>query len=429
MNVSSINSYNNTTFGAYKGKHSGKYSRQNNQHKNPIRYAVVGVPVSAAVLAAMFIPGCQPNATKPEATEPTTAYIETYAPENTIPVETQAVLQNKPAANNMVNSIPMDERAREEYHTVKRGDRLTDIVIKYADLDEDYPYEKLIPYFERLKFENPGLIDDKYNVIYIPGKSLRVDGIMPENLVKGNSANNLINVEDETVPEEIEETQPAQITSVDDTVVLNGIEFNFDLGTLDKKMFGKYEGLMYGQFVVVDKKMNDTVEEITYDGINADAPVLNKFVYDEDGKTIEYYDYNNGSLVSITTYAYKPSTREDEVRFFATDSDQYNIIVTQRSLSNNDILTREYKVKDSKTAVTFNFDKATAVIGEKQWTFDAFVCNDNEIGSQKYVAFVDNQEIRFDVHKNCISVEYVDSFGDIISREEYDMKGNLINIE
>ena len=427
MNISKINSYNYTSFSAKKAN-SGYKGKHVKQSKTPNTAKVAGgVLVSTAAALAMLVPSCQANKPVEIPTEPTAIYGEILEIETT--EATEAVKPATPAPVNMVNSVPMDAREKEEYHTVKAGDRLTDIVIKYAELDEDYPYEKLIPYFNRLKAENPGLIDDKYNVIFIQGKSLRVDGIMPENIIKGSTIN-VSDPIDETEPTEIAETAPVQITSDEDTVYTNSTEFAFDLGTLDKKVFGDCEGLMFGKFVKLDKKIGGNVELTKYEGTTDASNRAQTITYDKDGKIIEIVEYSNNQVARTSTYTYKMDSTIETTKDTVSTYGLIDTVTTNYSNSEDKINTREFSV-NGKPVATFNFNDGTIKIGETTLTFDSntFTHNENAIGSKAYTGLVNGKVVRIDVLKNGFCIEYVKNSGEIQSRQQFDAKGNLIYTE
>lgn len=433
MNITRINAYNTTSFGAKKSQHgyTGKHVKKT---KTPnIAKTVGGVAIGTTAALAMLIPSCNSQSNKPIEipTETTGIYgepFETEATETTI--ATEAISYETPVTVNMINSVPMDAREKEEYHTVQAGDRLTDIVIKYAELDEDYPYEKLIPYFNRLKAENPGLIDDKYNVILIPGRTLRVDGIMPENVIKGSAISASEEIDETEPTEEVVETEPVQITSEEDTVYINETEFTFDLGTLDKKMFGDYEGLMLGKFAKLDKKLNGTVELTKYEGTTEESNKTQTTTYDKDGKIIEIVKYNNNQVARTSTYTYKMNSTIETTKDTLTTSGLIDTITTSYSNSQDAINTREFAV-GGKTVATFNFNEGTVTIGETTLTFDAntFTHNEDAIGSKAYTGLINGKVVRIDALKNGFCIEYVKNSGEIQSRQQFDAKGNLIYTE
>lgn len=427
MNISKINAYNSASFSAKKVTHSYNGKHVKPKQNNKVAKATGGVLVGAAAALALLVPSCNSNKPVEIPTEPTAIYGEAFETEAT--QETEAITYETPAPVNIINSIPMDQREKEKYHAVKAGDRLTDIVIKYAELDENYPYEKLIPYFNRLKVENPGLIDDKYNVIFIPGKSLRVDGIMPENVIKGST----ISVDepiDETEATEPTETSPIQITSDEDTVYVNDTEFKFDLGTLDKKLFGDSEGLMYGKFTKLDKKIGGNVELTTYEGTTEDSNRTQTITYDKDGKIIEITQYNDNKVSETSTYTYKMDSTIETTKDNLATSGLIDTVTTTYSNSKDEIISREFSVGGT-TVATFDFNSDTVKIGETTLTFDAntFSHNENAIGSKAYTGLVNGKVVRIDVLKNGFCIEYVKNSGDIQSRQQFDAKGNLIYTE
>lgn len=426
MNISKINAYNSTSFSAKKVQkgYTGKHVKQKQAPKTG--KVAGGVLVGTAAALAMLIPSCQSNKPVEIPTEPTAIYGETFETEST--QETEAIVTQTPVPANMVNSVPMDQREKEEYHTVKAGDRLTDIVIKYAELDEDYPYEKLIPYFNRLKLENPGLIDDQYNVILIPGRTLRVDGIMPENIIKGSTISATEPIE-ETEPT-VAETEPIQITSAEDTVYVNGTEFAFDLGTLDKKLFGDCEGLMFGTFAKLDKKIGGNVELTRYEGTTAESNKVNTITYDEDGKIIEIVQYKDNQVSETSKYTYKMDSTIETTQDNLASSGLIDTVTTIYSNSKDEIISREFSV-DGKTVATFDFNNGTVKIGETTITFDAdtFKHNEDAIGSKAYTGLVNGKVVRIDVLKNGFVIENVSNSGNIQSRQQFDAKGNLIYTE
>ena len=183
MNISALNSINYTSFTANKAPNKSSIKPTNvakQATKQPVKqqakqlnnqgYApkfAKKTQVPTKLIAALLAIGVTTggmitlvrNNNKEDVTEtaPTTSYTEEYETQAAIETEeTQPVI--KTPSFNMVDSLPINMREDDKFHTVKAGEKLTDIVIEYAELDENYPYEGMIPYFERLMYENPGKI-------------------------------------------------------------------------------------------------------------------------------------------------------------------------------------------------------------------------------------------------------------------------------
>ena len=91
---------------------------------------------------------------------------------------------------------------------------------------------------------------------------------------------------------------------------------------------------------------------------------------------------------------------------------------------------REFQT-GKNTVARFDFVKSSAKIGEYSLKFDegSFVCNDDAIGSARYIGYINGQEVRIDVLKNGFCVEGRNSKGEIIARDQFDANGNCIFTE
>lgn len=428
MNISSLNSYNYTSFTAKKTARNkaGKYRKQENH--TPAK-AVGAIGLSAAALATIVnINAAKDTKTNDYITNPTTSYIEiveTVPFEETV-AETVAPKVNYPTTTTVITTLPQEQR-KAKYHEVVKGDRLADIVKKYAELDALTPDEELTPYYELLEADNPGKWTDR-NKINV-GIRFRVDSILPEN-ISVSTITNIPEYEEIEETEPIIVTEPTQETSVEDTININGNVFSFDLGTMNKTFLGDYEGLMFGKFVVLDKKMNGNIEMTKYEGTTSKTNVSQKLIYDKDGKIIEISDYKDNKIATVSSYTYKMDSTIETIVDKNAKSNQLDEITTIFANGSDTIKSREFKT-DGKTVAKFDFDNSTIEIGDKILVLDnySFVCNDDAIGSKKYVGLIDNGEVRFDVLKNGFCIEYLNDNGEIYAREQFDTQGNLIYTE
>lgn len=428
MNISSLNSYNYTSFTAKKTARNkaGKYRKQEN---HTAAKAAGAIGLSAAALAAMVnINSTKDAKTNDYATIPSVSYIETV---ETVPFEetiAQTIVPkaNYPSATTVITTLPQEQR-KAKYHEVVRGDRLADIVKKYAELDELTPDEELTPYYELLEADNPGKWSDR-NKINV-GIRFRVDSILPENVnvsvVTNISQDNEI---EETEP--ILATEPIQETSVEDTININGNIFSFDLGTMNKTLLGDYEGLMFGKFVALDKKMNGNIEMTKYEGTTSKTNVSQELIYDKDGKIIEISDYKDNKIATVSSYTYKMDSTIETIVDKNAKSKQIDEITTIFDNGSDTVKSREFKT-NGKTAAKFDFDNATVEIGDKILVLDnySFMCDDDAIGAKKYTGLIGNSEVRFDVLKNGFCIEYLNDNDEIYAREQFDAQGNLIYTE
>lgn len=428
MNISSLNTYNYTSFTAKKTARNktGKYRKQEN---HTAAKAAGAIGLSAAALAAMVnINSAKNTKTNDYMTTPSISYIETIETvpfEETI-AETIAPKVNYPSAKTVITTLPQEQR-KAKYHEVVKGDRLADIVKKYAELDELTPDEELTPYYELLEADNPGKWSDR-NKINV-GIRFRVDSILPENVNVSVVTNILQNDEiEETEP--ILVTEPVQETSIEDTISIHGNVFSFDLGTMNKTFLGDYEGLMFGKFVVLDKKMNGNIEMTKYEGTTSKTNISQELTYDKDGKIIEISDYEDNKVSTVSTYTYKMDSTIETVVDKNAKSKQIDEITTVFDNGSDAIKSREFKT-DGKTVAKFDFDNATVEIGNKALVLDnySFVCNDDAIGAKKYTALIGSKEVHFDVLKNGFCIEYLNNNGEIYAREQFDAQGNLIYTE
>lgn len=433
MNITSINSYNNT---AFRAKSKGRFlseapkkpqSKPSKQTTVKPAQVIGGVGLAiAAVLTTIFgIPNVKTNQTPSQnqsQTAPSSSYTETMENIPSQDAYNQMTQQVQPIYVEVITTRPLNQRTP-DYHTVKEGDRLADIVKYYAKLDQDTPDEKLIPYYELLEADNPGAWEDR-NVIRI-GSKIRVDAIARENI--NIEYINIAQTQTPDAPvEEPAPTQPEQKTSPEDTIVLNGLKFSFDLGTMKPKFGNDYEGLIFEQFVVLKTKMNGELEYVRYEGSNSDSNVAQKTTYDEDGKIIEVIEYKDNKPQTVSNYAYKT----DSIVVTTTDKtavkDEVDQVITTFDIKTGSINSRQFVVNKGVYA-TFDFVLGTATIGAKTWEMDfgSFVCNDDVIGSGAYTATIDGNVIRFDMLKNGYCVEYLDALGNIDIRQQFDTYGNL----
>lgn len=433
MNITPINMYNHTSFSARTAAHknNGKYAKKANNNNLTIIKTAGGLSLAAStvIAASLLMPSCNPKTdTYPTDNIPYVDIVETQPTDETV-VETTAQKVYEPVIKTVITSIPQSEREA-VWHEVKSGDRLADIVKKYAELDSLTPDEELVPYYELLENDNPNKWTDRNKILI--GTRFRVDSIFPENIrkeyINSNEISNEINAP--VIDEEPAPTEELQVTSQEDTVDINGNIFTFDLGTMSKNILGDYKGLMYGKFVTVDKKMNGNIELTKYEGTNADSNKSQMLTYDKDGKIIEIANYKDNKIVETSTYTYRTDSTIEQTVDKNAKSGQINTVTTTYDNKDDAIFSREF-FTDGKSTATFDFVSGTVKIGENTWTldYDTFKCNDDAIGSKRYSGIIQGQEIRFDVLKNGFCVEFVKNNGEIQSRQQFDTKGNLIYSE
>ena len=435
MNISPINSYNQVAFQAKKpAKKAGRFEKQNNQDDLATikKRAVIAIPAATATLLATFaLANCNSTQNNKDMieTQPSTSYIETVETEPTQEtiIETTAPKTQLPIITTTIETIPQSER-KAVWYEVQKGDRLADIVKEYADLDPLTPDTELVQYYEILEQDNPGKWSDRNKILI--GTRFRVDSILPEN-ISYSFKNNTIETQpiEETIAEEIEPTE-TQVTSEDDTVTINGVEFKFDLGTMDKTLLGDYDGLMFGKYTTLDKKMNGNVELTKFEGTNSKSNKSQTLIYNKEGEITEIIDFKDDKEYKISTYSYENDSTLEKVSDKTAKSSEIDEIETSYDRNSDSVNYRKFYVNNKATA-EFDFTSGLVQIGENNWILDegTFVCNDDLIGSKKYSATIDGKEVRFDVLKTGYCVEYVGNNGEIKSREQFDTKGNLISIE
>ena len=435
MNISPINSYNQAAFQAKKPtKKAGRFEKQNNQDDLATikKRAVIAIPAATATLLATFALANynqSQNNTFANETQATTPYIETIKTEPTQEtiIETTAPKTQLPIVSTIIETIPQSER-KAVWYEVQKGDRLADIVKEYADLDPLTPDTELVQYYEILEQDNPGKWSDRNKILI--GTRFRVDSILPEN-INYSFKNNTIETQpiEETIAEEIEPTEE-QITSEDDTVTINGIEFKFDLGTMDKSLLGDYDGLMFGKYTTLDKKMNGNIELTKFEGTNSKSNKSQTLIYNKEGEITEIIDFKDDKEYKISTYSYENNSTLEKVSDKTAKSSEIDEIETSYDRNSDSVNYRKFYVNNKATA-EFDFTSGLVQIGENNWILDegTFVCNDDLIGSEKYTGLIGGKEVRFDVLKTGYCVEYIGNNGEIKSREQYDTKGNLISIE
>ena len=435
MNISPINSYNQVAFQAKKpAKKAGRFEKQNNQDDLATikKRAVIAIPAATATLLATFaLANCNSTQNNKDMieTQPSTSYIETVETEPTQEtiIETTAPKTQLPIITTTIETIPQSER-KAVWYEVQKGDRLADIVKEYADLDPLTPDTELVQYYEILEQDNPGKWSDRNKILI--GTRFRVDSILPEN-ISYSFKNNTIETQpiEETIAEEIEPTE-TQVTSEDDTVTINGVEFKFDLGTMDKSLLGDYDGLMFGKYTTLDKKMNGNVELTKFEGTNSKSNKSQTLIYNKEGEITEIIDFKDDKEYKISTYSYENNSTLEKVSDKTAKSSEIDEIETSYDRNSDSVNYRKFYVNNKATA-EFDFTSGLVQIGENNWILDegTFVCNDDLIGSKKYSATIDGKEVRFDVLKTGYCVEYIGNNGEIKSREQFDTKGNLISIE
>ena len=435
MNISPINSYNQVAFQAKKPtKKAGRFEKQNNQDDLATikKRAVIAIPAATATLLATFaLANCNSTQNNKDMieTQPSTSYIETVETEPTQEtiIETTAPKTQLPIITTTIETIPQSER-KAVWYEVQKGDRLADIVKEYADLDPLTPDTELVQYYEILEQDNPGKWSDRNKILI--GTRFRVDSILPEN-ISYSFKNNTIETQpiEETIAEEIEPTE-TQVTSEDDTVTINGVEFKFDLGTMDKSLLGDYDGLMFGKYTTLDKKINGNVELTKFEGTNSKSNKSQTLIYNKEGEITEIIDFKDDKEYKISTYSYENNSTLEKVSDKTAKSSEIDEIETSYDRNSDSVNYRKFYVNNKATA-EFDFTSGLVQIGENNWILDegTFVCNDDLIGSKKYSATIDGKEVRFDVLKTGYCVEYIGNNGEIKSREQFDTKGNLISIE
>ena len=434
MRISSINSYNFASFSARRGgKYAGQHAR-NKSNNNVIKtVGGLGLAGTAVLGAASFIPSCNNNAeaSKPEQTTPTSSYVETMEvkPLETVIEETLAQQVQFQSSAPVITTRPESER-KAVWYEVKSGDRLADIVKDYAQLDRLTPDEKLVPYYNLLEADNPNKWSSRDKILI--GTRFRVDSIMPENIIVTypNATQSKPYVQEQIEEEKVLPTEEPQLTSPDDQIEVNGNLFSFDLGTLDKKMFGDYEGLMFGKYVKLDKQINGELRMIKHDGSTSESNIFQELIYDKDGNITSVVDYYDNKPSRVYTYVYRIDSTEETMTDKTAKSNQIDEIKTIFDAKEDKLNSREFFV-NGKSVANFDFDSEIVTIGDTIFCLDegTFICNDDAIGSKKYTGQIEGADVRFDVLKNSFCVEFLDSYGEIQSREQYDSKGNFLCVE
>lgn len=421
MKISPINTYSNTTFSSQRGVHEkdGKYSKH-----STIGKTVGGISLAAAMVLAtsLGISSCNKDTTeKPQDTTPPSGYVDSA--ETT---QGTTVQQQKPIITTKLVTKPAHER-KAVWHEIQNGDRLADIVKKYAELDKLTPDYELEEYYLLLEADNEGAWTDR-DTIYI-GTRIRVDSIMPENTHYEISNSTIV---DEFEEEDIikDDADSEEDNTEKDSVDINGNIFYFDIGTIDKNILGDYTGLMDGEFTKLDKKSNGNIIMTRHEGKDKDSNVARVITYDKDGKIIEMDEYENNSIKKSYSFAYKTSTTVETITDKTATGSQIDTIITIYDNHSDSVKSREFLV-NGNTVASFNFNTGEAKIGEEIYNFDngTFTCNDDEIGSERYMGTIAGQVIRIDQFKSGFSVEYLDKTGDIEMRELFDSKGNIIETE
>ncbi len=397
MNISSINAYRYTSFGSEEAE--SKPKKGNTLKTVGVTAAVVstlagGVGLVMAPSLTNDVLVLSNNKTN----EPESSYHETVS-----------------TSDKMITSVPMSEREA-VWHEVKKGDTLADIVIKYAELNPSVKPNELVPYYQILEADNPGKWSDR-NLI-LSGTSFRVDGIMPQNIVTID-------------PDSFNGTRPeeeVQVSTTKDNVQVNGNIFSFDEGTLNRNFWGDFEGLMSGRYAIIDLKIQKGMILKKYEGVSSDTNLAQKIKYNEDGQIVEFTDYRNNEAVKVYSYEYRENSTIETAKDKSATGNQIGIIVTDFDRTEDYVNSRQFIVGDNIVA-SFDFNSKSVQIGANVWNLDKFECNDDVIGSKKYTGTINGQTVRFDVLRNGFCVEYLDDNGEIQSREQYDIEGNLILAE
>lgn len=436
MKISSINVYNNPAFSARRnGKYVGQHAKNDYSYNNKVVKTIggIGLAVTTAIGAGVGVTSCMNTSepTKPVETTPSSAYVETMEtkPIETIIEETLAQQTQYQSNTPIITTRPQSER-KAVWYEVKSGDRLADIVKDYAELDKLTPDDELVPYYNLLEADNPNKWSERDKILI--GTRFRVDSIMPENIIitYPNSTQSKPYVQEQIEEEEILPTEEPQLTSEEDKVQINGNLFTFDLGTLDKKMFGDYEGLMYGKFVTLDKKIGGELVLTKHEGTNEKSDVIQELVYDKDGNITSLTDYQDNKPSKVYSYVYRIDCTEETMVDKTSKSGQIDEIKTIYDAKVDRVNSREFSV-DGKTIANFDFVGGFAQIGESVWALDegTFTCNDDVIGAKRYTGKLEGVEVGFDVLKNGFCFVSFNPKGNIESREQYDAKGNFLCVE
>jgi len=454
MNISSINAYNNATFTAKKQakKTAGKFSNNKTSaiskpgkhvdKKAERKKAFIEGASALAILGvlsggAYMIKNSDDNVVIEE-TVPTVAYAE--IPEVVVE-ETEAP---KIDLNEYYESMAIPVKPRNEWVTVPdyeivAGDSLTKIVIGYAGLSSDTQYKDLIPYIERLKLENPALIIrviryehdgqtlalPEYTLLIPDNKNtkLNVNSILSVNRLDINASVPVVD-EDEPIETEPVATEPIQPTSPEDTIIIGDLIFEFEKGTLKKQFFSDYQGIMHNQFTTLDKKTNGDIILTKYEGRDKESGISSVAKY-ENGIIVEMTKYKEGKPQSSAFYEYDENATTETIVDKTAKGKQIDVVTSVYD-KNEDLVHSRVFSANKKPVVTFDFINGHAQIGETSWGFVEFICNDDAIGSEKYVGITEEgNEIRFDILENGFNVEYVTA-GEIFARDQFDLAGNLI---
>ncbi|MBQ7287263.1 MAG: hypothetical protein IJW73_05830 [Candidatus Gastranaerophilales bacterium] len=469
MNLASINSY-NTSFSA-NYKKGGKYSRPTaysrggahaantykKSHKTALKTGVAATILTAGTLAAIFIPkGNDNKGAMAETTQPTYSYTETYNQEETTqPTIESQITYNRPINNSTmsVTTTPIEQR-EPKWHTVVTGDRLADIVKEYAKIDSSTPDHELSPYYVILLRDNSNLVasnkienfDNMSDAEVISklnngeisvnnihrGASYRVDGILPE-YRKDAYIGNATQTEETPNIDPTEPTEVQRETSPEDTVEINGATYVFDKGTMYQDSKNKYIGKMYGNYAEVERKLfSGKVTTTVHTGSSADSEVAAVKVRDKYGKIETVTEYQNGNADEVHHYSYQQNTYTVQSVDLTTDRNQISVCETVYSNKDDSVISRTFSGK-KENVVAFDFRAGKLTIGKegRELTFNegTLTCDDTQIGSDRYTGMIGNMVVKVDVLKNGACIEFYDEYGEISSREQYNVKGELIAIE
>jgi len=235
MNITSLNSFNYMTFGAKKTPRRGKFEsekqvskpRKTDPETEQLKKRLIAAGAAGVLTAGGLYGMVQVNQSKnyDDYTVPTTSIVETQETET---VETQPIeiMEDEWLP---IPVKPQEERKREKEILVEEGQGLVKIIKANNSNLVNAEYEEIIPYIERLMVENPYLIKrvdregglPEYTLIYNPKQEnyLKIDAIFPDNII--GFGVEIEGEDEETLPTEETIPEPTQITSPDDTIIIN----------------------------------------------------------------------------------------------------------------------------------------------------------------------------------------------------------------
>jgi len=127
---------------------------------------------------------------------------------------------------------------------------------------------------------------------------------------------------------------------------------------------GDWQGTMYGDFAVLDKKANGNTILTQHEDETAESDIASVTTRNKNGEVIKVEEYEDGEVQTVKTYEYGAiTTVETQVNKTAKGNEVDEIITEYDKNDESKIYSREYFV-NGKPVIAFDFETGEVAVGK-----------------------------------------------------------------